>query len=165
MSVDTNIFVRRASMLSPDAWQAAVDELAFPLRMDTDFEVDEFEGFLPCDLEGEEAGFEFFAEDVDLDEFMAEGHLTSEQRNALGDRSLLITLSTRSSFRDGLAAVFAGAALCAKADGLLSCEGEPFVAAADALAWARSVEPGMRTGILEQVAREKRRQARGDGPN
>lgn len=158
MSVENSIFLRHADLPHPEAWQRAIKAAGFPLRIDTGFVFGEFEGYLPCVLEGDECGFELFTELVNLNELSAEGQLSPEQRETLDDRTYLVTLATHSSFRDGLASVLAGAALCATADGILSCAGDPFVSSSGALEWARSVEPGMRQGLLKQLEREKRRQ-------
>ncbi len=160
MSVDNCIFMRRSSMLTPTDWQRAIDASGLSLKLDTDFEIGAFEGFLPCVLDDEPAGFEIFFEEIDLDNLVNNEVLTSEQRNVLADRSFLVTLSTRSNFREGLSSVFAAAVLCSGTDGMLTCEGEPFVAASAAIEWARSIEPGMRQGIAEQLARQARRNQR-----
>ena len=61
MSVDLIVYLRRSAMPTPAAWQQAIRDGGFPVKMDTDIDPDTFSGFLPCELRGAVSGFEYFA--------------------------------------------------------------------------------------------------------
>jgi hypothetical protein len=44
--------------------QAAIDALGFPMKLDADYAPFETAGYLPCDLDGEDAGFDLRFKDV-----------------------------------------------------------------------------------------------------
>ena len=52
-------------MPSPVAWRDAVAAAGFPVALYTDFDVDAFTGFLPCPVNNEISGFEYYVSDVD----------------------------------------------------------------------------------------------------
>ena len=64
MSYDLVVYLRRDAMPSPKAWHSAIVEAGFPAALDTDFDIDSFSGFLPCPVNGEISGFEYFASTV-----------------------------------------------------------------------------------------------------
>lgn len=142
MSVENNIFLRRDKMPTPGAWVAAIRAHGFELDMDADFDVVEFEGFLPCTYKGKEAGFEYWAEETNPDELQEEGLLSDEERAQLGDCDFLITLETSSSFRDLTTSVIAAAVLTELSDGFLAEGGAPpFLLADNSVAWAKGLLP------------------------
>ena len=61
MSYDLNVYLKRSNMPSPASWKAAINDAGFPVILDDDFEVDSFSGFLPCPVNGEISGFEYYA--------------------------------------------------------------------------------------------------------
>lgn len=140
MSVENVVILRRDKVPSPDAWQAAISAAGFDMEMDTDFSFDDFEGFLPCKYKGEDAGFEFFFEELDTDGL----ELTKEEIAQIASRDWIVTLITRSDFRDLMVAQIAASVLCAMTDGLLVEGGEPpFISASDAIFWMKKCEPGI----------------------
>lgn len=47
-------------MLTQSQWQDAITEANFRVQLDHDFDIDTFTGFLPCRLDGELTGFEYY---------------------------------------------------------------------------------------------------------
>ncbi len=142
MSVENSIFMVREKLPSPQEWLDAIRSNGFEMDMDIDFDPVAHEGFIPCKYKGEDAGFEYWAEQVDIKEFLEEGMLTQEEANELGDRSFMVTLVTRSDFRELMTSVIAAAVLCEITDGMLAEGGEPpFITAANAVKWAKDSVP------------------------
>lgn len=151
MSVENNVFIERKNMPAPEAWLKAIREHGFEMDMDTDFDVDEFTGFLPCGYMKQEAGFEYFSEEADLDAMLDEGMLSQDEQKLLGQRRFLVTFATRSDFRDLMTSMIASSVLCAMADGMLAEGGEPpFIPAKDAIAWVKAQEAGVQKEIIRQ---------------
>ncbi|MEO1582706.1 MAG: hypothetical protein AAFR91_12785 [Pseudomonadota bacterium] len=142
MSVENNIFLRRDKMPSPEAWVAAIRSHGFDMEMDADFDVVEFEGFLPCKFKSEEAGFEYWAEETDPDDLREEGLLSDEERAQLGDCDFLVTLETRSSFRDLATSIIAAAVLTELSGGFMAEGGAPpFILGDSSVDWAKDLLP------------------------
>tara|TARA_B110000196_G_C21115170_1_gene650084 strand:- start:132 stop:551 length:420 start_codon:yes stop_codon:yes gene_type:complete len=68
MSYDLNVFLNKSNMPTPKDWQAAIIEEGFDVLLDSDFDVDNFSGFLPCPVSGEESGFEYYSSDLSAEE-------------------------------------------------------------------------------------------------
>ena len=64
MSYDLVVYLQRDKMPSPEAWHSSIIAAGFPVALDTDFDVDSFSGFLPCPVNGEISGFEYYASAV-----------------------------------------------------------------------------------------------------
>ncbi|MFT3777901.1 MAG: hypothetical protein QM772_06425 [Ottowia sp.] len=64
MSYDLVVYLKRDKMPSPAAWQSAIVEEGFPVALDADFDIDSFSGFLPCPVNGEISGFEYYASTI-----------------------------------------------------------------------------------------------------
>jgi hypothetical protein len=58
-------------MPNPASWRDAIVGAGFPVELYTDFDVDSFTGFLPCPVNGEISGFEYYASKVDPKEAAA----------------------------------------------------------------------------------------------
>ncbi|MEM6483664.1 MAG: hypothetical protein AAF662_01580 [Pseudomonadota bacterium] len=142
MSVENNVFLKRERMPTPELWANAIAEHGFAMEMDSDFEVSDFEGFLPCKYKGEGAGFEYWAEATDLDQLVEEGLLSDEERAQLGDCDFLVTLVTRSDFRELATSMIAAAVLAELTGGLFAEGGEPpFVLGEDSVGWVKDLLP------------------------
>jgi len=142
MSVENNIFMVRDKLPSPQEWIDAIKSNGFEMEMDTNFDVVEHEGFLPCKYQGMDAGFEYWTEEVDIDEFLEDEMLTQEEAKHLGNRYFMVTLTTHSDFREYMTSMIAAAVLCELSDGMLAEGGEPpFISADKALTWAKDCEP------------------------
>ena len=68
MSYDLNVYLKRSNMPSPESWKSAIVGAGFPVTLDDDFDVDSFTGFLPCPVNGEISGFEYYASAVSPEE-------------------------------------------------------------------------------------------------
>ena len=55
-------------MPTPVDWQAAIANAGFPVQLDYDFDVDTFTGFLPCRVNGELSGFEYYSSKISVSE-------------------------------------------------------------------------------------------------
>ncbi|MBN6110696.1 hypothetical protein [Xanthomonas bonasiae] len=64
MSYDLVVYLKRGNMPSPSVWHSSIVEAGFPVALDTDFDVDLFSGFLPCPVNGDISGFEYYASAV-----------------------------------------------------------------------------------------------------
>ncbi len=129
MSFDLTVYLRRAAMPSPSAWQQAIAATGLPVELDTDFDPDTFTGFLPCKLRGVDAGFEYFS-----------GSLTPEEAAEMGAPSgsdFSVSLVVHSDPRELACAAVAAGALARASGGLLvdPQSGESYPPA-DALHWA-----------------------------
>jgi len=142
MSVENNVFMVRDNMPTPQQWLAAIKSQGFEMEMDTDFDVEEHEGFLPCKYKGVDAGFEYYAESVDIAEFLEDDLLTDEEARQLGNRTFLVSLITHSDYREYMTSMIASAVLCSLADGMFAEGGEPpFIMASESVKWARDCIP------------------------
>src|SRR5438128_532373 len=65
MSYDLFVYLRRTDMPTPVAWRDAIVDAGFPVALYTDFDIDSFSGFLPCPVNGEISGFEYYVSTVD----------------------------------------------------------------------------------------------------
>ena len=59
MSYDLSVHLTTKRMPTPQEWQASIARHGFPLRIDTDFDVTALSGWLPCEYQGKEGGFEY----------------------------------------------------------------------------------------------------------
>jgi hypothetical protein len=57
----------RAKVPARKPLQQAIDALGFALKLDADYAAFETAGYLPCDLDGEDAGFDLRFNDVEPD--------------------------------------------------------------------------------------------------
>jgi hypothetical protein len=128
VSVEVTVYLAREAMPDPSDWAKAVVDAGFELKLDSDFDVDDFSGFLPCLYEGIEAGFEYFSGPI---EFVDGLELPS-------DFDFSVTFVTHSSMRELASSTVASAVLCQLSQGVLvDAEGDVAVPASDAIAWAR----------------------------
>ena len=134
----------REKLPTPQQWIDAIKSHGFEMEMDVDFDIVEHEGFLPCKYKNQDAGFEYWTEEADIDEFLEEDMLTPEEAELLGDRGFLVTLTTHSDFREYMTSMIAAAVLCEISDGMLAEGGEPpFISASDAVNWAKECVPAI----------------------
>ena len=147
MSVDIHVILKKSNLPSPERWQQAIAESSFPLQIDTDFDPEEFWGFLPCRYRDEEAGFEYSFEPL------PEDFLDEEDMKRVGDRDCLVTLSTYSSMDDFIASTIASCVLCQISDGLVLDEDadDLFLSADAAIAYGRKME----SELLEEKSADR----------
>ena len=122
MSVEMIAKLAADRMPTPQQWQEAISKHGFDLKMDTDFDVAAFGGFLPCEFEWQEAGFEY--------------------SYRLSGASLEISLITHSDLREFISSAIAGAVLVHMTDGTLidPDDVERQYRGEEALAYAREME-------------------------
>lgn len=135
MSVEMVVFLSDDRMITPQQWQSAIRQYGFDLDLDTNFDVEEFMGFLPCRYKGEECGFEYSRITV------AEAEPPPDVQTQIGGRDIAISFVTHSNFRDLMASVIASGVLCSQTEGVLfDTEADSFMAGADTIQWTRSGE-------------------------
>jgi len=61
MSYDLYVYLARSKMPTPEKWRSVMKDEELPGELDTDFDVDEMTGFLPCPVGNELAGFEYYS--------------------------------------------------------------------------------------------------------
>lgn len=127
MSVDLVVFTARRAMPAPRVWARSIVEAGFPAELDSDFDIDDFSGFLPCRYDGIDAGFEYLAgppEAVELE---------------LGPEiDFSVTFVTHSDARELASSIAAAATLCSLTGGLLyDPQAGASVTAQDVMHWAR----------------------------
>jgi hypothetical protein len=136
MSVDLFVQLPVERMPTPQQWQDAITSHVFPLKLDTDFEVESFSGYLPCDLEGKPAGFEYFYELITTKELQL----------------IQIQFSTHSDITEFFGAAIAAAVLTEMSGGTLEDPQEGiFFKGTEAIAWLREVESEVKQE-LEKLA-------------
>src|SRR5215475_264995 len=60
MSVEIQVFLTGERMPTPEQWAETLRSHGFDVDLDTDFDVRDFSGFLPCKYKGMDAGFEYY---------------------------------------------------------------------------------------------------------
>ena len=104
MSVDLNVFLSRSKMPDPSQWAQAIINAGFEARLDTDFDVDNFSGFLPCEYKSVEAGFEYYSDPVAIGEHTELG--IDENYD------FSVTFVTSSSIRELITSLICAGVLC-----------------------------------------------------
>jgi hypothetical protein len=138
MSVEMVVFLSGERMISPQQWQEAIRETGFELELDTNFDLKEMNGFLPCRYKGQECGFEFGLITV------ADAEPTADVLQQIGARDTAASFITHSDFRDLMASVIASGVLCARTEGVLyDTEADEFTAWPEAIAWSKTGENGI----------------------
>jgi len=127
MSVDLVVFTSRSAMPAPRVWARSIVDAGFPAELDSDFDLDTFNGFLPCRYDAADAGFEYFAGPPD-----AEGLALPPEID------FSVTFTTHSDMRELAASTVAAAVLCSLTGGILyDPQAGVKVPSSDALRWAR----------------------------
>ncbi|MCX6898147.1 MAG: hypothetical protein NT105_05535 [Verrucomicrobia bacterium] len=133
MSFDLTVHFPTERMPSPQQWQAAIADRAFPLKIDTDLDIVTSNGSLPCEYQGKSGGFECYYSVLGADELRDIGIPESAPCE--------IMFSTHSPREEFLSAVIAAAVLAEMTGGVLMDpqEGRTYEGAG-AIAWARELE-------------------------
>jgi hypothetical protein len=100
-------FLNRKNIPERPALQAAVDALGFKLTLDESYAPFETAGYLPCTLDGEDAGFDIRFQDVAVD-------LSPALKAAIADSDAAIGFRWSGDPREQLAAPGVCAALAAQ---------------------------------------------------
>lgn len=64
MSLEMHAFVEKDRLPARAAWQAAIEQLRYPLRLDPELDLSTASGFSPCILDGNESGFDLYLDRV-----------------------------------------------------------------------------------------------------
>jgi hypothetical protein len=131
--VTYNVFLDRTRLPVAADWARTIREAGFDVQLNIDFDPGSFSGYLPCP--DERTGFEYYLESFTTPTV----EIGDAGARAIGSRNTVTTLrfSGRGSDRDAASA--AAATLAAMSDGVLfDTEPGHFIAASEALAWARN---------------------------
>jgi hypothetical protein len=128
-----NVFLDRTRLPAAADWAHVIREAGFDVQLNTDFEPGSYSGYVPCP--DDRTGFEYYLESFSTPTL----EIGEAGAQAIGPRNTVASLrfSGRSSDRDAASA--AAATLTAITDGVLfDTEPGHFIAADEALAWARN---------------------------
>jgi hypothetical protein len=129
MSYDLMVYLKRSDMPAPSVWKNAISDAGFPVVLDDDFDVFSFAGFLPCSVDGEPAGFEYYVAPTSSDTF--------NELALAPELDLSVQFSIGSQPLELTAALAASSVLASISRGVLvdPQEGEA-IDATDAVSWA-----------------------------
>jgi hypothetical protein len=140
MSVEIHVFLAGERMPTPEQWAATLRTHGFDVELDTDFDVRDFSGFLPCKYKGQDGGFEYYFGPIG-----PEIESNETLKAAIVGRDCVVSFVTHSDFRELATSVIASGVLCAMSDGVLF--DDQVTGASAAIAWARDIE----TSIQERL--------------
>jgi hypothetical protein len=129
MSYDLIVELKRTNMPTPDKWHSSIIDAGFPADLYKDFDVDSHTGFLPCHINGEVSGFEYYARGID-------------QNNSLpslpsADFSILFSIGSRPL--ELVSALAASSTLAAISSGtVVDPQSGESVISEHAIAWAKA---------------------------
>jgi hypothetical protein len=131
--ISFNVFLGRDRLPSAADWARLIREAGFETQLPATFDLNSHSGYLPCP--DELTGFEFYLEAFDAPTF----EVGAEGARVIGQRNAVVSLRFSGRDPDRAAAVASAATLAAMTDGVLF-DGERghFIAATEALAWARN---------------------------
>ncbi|GGY10489.1 hypothetical protein GCM10007160_42120 [Litchfieldella qijiaojingensis] len=131
MSYDLVVYLKRSAMPSPVKWHSAIVEAGFPVMLDTDFDVATFSGFLPCPVNGEISGFEYYASTVSPEEV--------EELELLLSTDFSVQFCIGSHSLELVSALAASSVLAAMSSGSLNDpQAGESVSADSAISWAKA---------------------------
>lgn len=100
-------YLNRKDVPARNSLQAAIHQLGFKIALDESYEPFETKGYLPCTLDGEDAGFDLRFQRV-------EEEVSSNLASAIGDRDTAMKFRWAGDPREQLAALAVCAALVEK---------------------------------------------------
>jgi len=128
-----SVFFELERLPTGSAWQAAVNQAGFPLRLDADLDLATLMGMIPAEYAGEPTGFEYF---LDKNAEIPERVRSSAEGRVLRACAELVSRSTT----EMLAKVAAAAALTEITSGVLYDDTEARAyGPRDAIEWARRI--------------------------
>jgi hypothetical protein len=131
--ISYNVFLDRERLPTAVDWARTAREAGFETQLNIEFEPRTHSGYLPCP--DERTGFEYYLEPIDRPTL----EIGDQGAKAIGARNAIVSLRFSGRRTDREAAIGAAATLAAMTDGvLLDSESGHFIAAAEALAWARN---------------------------
>ena len=147
-SDDVNVHMRPGPFPTPETWNKAIKAAGFDLDIDTKFEWNKFNGFLPAKYKGHDAGFELYYGNYDLSTF------PKEEQAELGNRSQVVSLILHGDAYGYISGIIAGAVLSSITDGRFTFGGELLpIKAKNAIQWAKNQE----SSLLAEDKNEKER--------
>lgn len=134
--ISYNVFLDRDRLPAASDWARTIREAGFDVQLSTEFEPGSYSGYLPCP--DDRTGFEYYLESFTAPTYKL-GEIDEAGVKAIGQRHTVASLRFSGRPTDRSAAVAAAATLTAMTDGVLF-DSEPghFIAADEALAWARN---------------------------
>jgi hypothetical protein len=120
--------LKREDVPTRKALQQAIDKLAFPLTLDHGYVPFETSGYLPCTLDGEDAGF-----DLRFGEFRADPGASK-----IGERDTALWCKWSGDPREEASALIVCAALAAGSHALVQRDGEAFLSVDELLRQAKA---------------------------
>ena len=147
MSIELTVRVPVDGLPTPQQWQAAISDHGFKLVLDTDLDMQDFSGYLPCEIDRVSSGFEYY--------WGRRDHLSESQES-------VVTLVTHSDLLEFLCAAIAAAVLASVSEGILEDpqQGQSW-GGEQAVDWARQVEREISTEPASQEAQSSTDAARG----
>jgi len=113
MAVELYIFLKDSRVPSRDAWQHAIEKLAFQVVLDPSLDVRNDNGFTPTSFRGQSTGFEFYLEPA-ADILSNYPHIAAR----VGSRDKCATFRWGGDMMECGAALSAAAVLAHVADGI-----------------------------------------------
>lgn len=130
--ISFNVFLDRDRLPTAPEWARVLREAGYEIALDTQFDTRSHSGYVPCP--DDRTGFEYYLEAFDAPTI----EIGDEGAKVIGARNAVVSLRFSGRPSDQAAATAAAATLAAMADGVLfDSESGHFIAAAEALAWAR----------------------------
>jgi hypothetical protein len=128
-----NVFLDRTRLPAAADWARGIREAGFDVQLNADFEPASYSGYLPCP--DDRTGFEYYLESFTTPTV----EIGDAGARAIGPRNAVASLRFSGRSSDRGAASAAAATLAAMTDGVLfDTEPGHFIAADEALAWARN---------------------------
>lgn len=132
MSRDFGVYLAVKNMPTTSQWKTEIINENFPAELDDDFNPLTFSGFLPCPVNGEISGFEYYASPLDADV------LVELNTTALLDFD--ITFSTGSHPLELVSALATASCLAKLAGGILvDFQTGQQINSVEAVSWAKAV--------------------------
>ena len=136
MSLDIHVFIEDNKMLSRNDWQEKIELAGFSVDLYPSFDTKIMSGMLPCKLDGQEAGFEYYYDA--LEDTMFDPTTDDALANRLQKRDICVGFSIAAGLPEEsvVAAMMAAATLANEADGLLWVDPD-FIETDDPVSWAK----------------------------
>lgn len=127
MSKVRTVYLKREHVPAREALQDAIKNLRFKLILDESYIPFECTGYIPCTLDGEDAGLELKFETIDVNS------LESDIKAAIGDCDIAITIRSGADPREVVSATIIAATLANSFNALIRNKGEDVLVNAEVL--------------------------------
>lgn len=150
--ISYNVFLDRDRLPAATDWARVIREAGFEVQLSTEFEPGSHSGYVPCP--DDRTGFEYYLESFATPTL----EIGEVGARAIGQRHTVVSLRVSGRPADRTAAAAAAATLTAMTDGVLfDTEPGHFIAADQALAWARNERYQPLAVYRRRAARRKAR--------